>query len=73
MLSIDTLEDFRKWHTLTLESILECREFRRVDFWIKAYAIGDREWVKDKLRVAGIRRMNVETVGSISYAVGRKV
>jgi hypothetical protein len=67
---MDDVESFRKWHKLTLAELLKHSELKRAEFWTKAYAIGDKEWVKENLRTAGIRRMSVYSHNGVYYAMG---
>ena len=69
-LSVDDIEQFRKWHTFTIEEILERENIRREAFWSKAYAVGDQEWVENQLQLAGIKRMRVVTSDNVSFASG---
>ena len=41
-----------------------------MDFWTKAYAVGDYDWLSNKLQAAGIRRMRIKNSNGISFAVG---
>ncbi|MCK5849029.1 MAG: transposase, partial [Caldisericia bacterium] len=65
------IEQFRKWHRLTLDGMLkQGKKLQRETYWSKAYAVGDKEWVKTKLQHAGIKRMSVLTAEKTSYAIG---
>jgi len=70
VLAMDDVESFRKWHKLTLDGLLKRSELKRAEFWTKAYAIGDKEWVKENLTTAGIRRMSVHSHNGVFYAMG---
>jgi hypothetical protein len=39
VLAIDNIEQFRKWHTLTIENILQKKKLERMEFWSKAFAV----------------------------------
>ena len=70
VLAMDDVESFRKWHKLTLDGLLKRTELKRAEFWTKAYAIGDKEWVKGNLTTAGIKRMSVHSHNGVFYAMG---
>jgi len=70
VLSVDSIEEFRKWHTLTIDDILQKRELERMEFWSKAFAVGEDEWIKNHLQQAGIKRMTIRKSNGISFARG---
>ena len=70
VLSISDIDTFRKWHTSTLNNIIEKAESTRMEFWTKAYAVGNEDWLKDKLTTAGIRRMKINNSNGTSFAIG---
>jgi REP-associated tyrosine transposase len=70
VLAMPDIERFKKWHTLTLDSLLKRADSARVEFWSKAYAVGEEEWLKDRLAVAGIKRMKIKNSNDISFAIG---
>ena len=70
VLGMDDVESFRKWHKLTLTGLIERGGLERVDYWTKAYAVGDEEWVEEKLKSAGIKRMGVKSEDDVFYATG---
>jgi len=70
ILTLPDIEAFRRWHTLALNNILEKKELRRIDFWTKAFAVGDEDWLKEKLATAGIKRMKVKSMDGILFAIG---
>ena len=70
VLDFPDIESFRNWHTLTLNDIITKEESVRMEFWTKAYAIGDEEWLNCKLNEAGIKRMKIKNSNGISFAIG---
>ena len=72
VLAIPNIERFRSWHTSTLNSLLNKAAFAHVEFWSKAYAVGEEEWLKEKLAVAGIKRMKIKNSNEISFAIGER-
>ena len=73
VLSVNSIEEFKKWHTLTIDEILQKRELERMEFWSKAFAVGDEEWIKNHLQQAGIKRMAIRKSNGISFARGENV
>jgi len=69
-LAMNDVEKFRKWHKLTLDGLIERAGLGRVDYWTKAYAVGDEKWVGEQLALAGIKRMRVKNMDDVSYASG---
>ncbi len=55
-LSMDDEKEFRKWYTLTLEDKLKNEEFKRQEFWSKAMAVDDEEWLKLQARLIEAKR-----------------
>jgi hypothetical protein len=70
VLDILDIETFRKWHTLTLNSIIDRETSKYVELWTKAYAVGNQEWLEEKLKTAGIKRMKIKSTDGISFAIG---
>jgi len=70
VLDILDIETFRKWHTLTLNTIIEREASKHVELWTKAYAVGDEEWLKETLFTTGIKRMKIKSSNGISFAAG---
>jgi putative transposase len=73
VLAIENIEQFRKWHTLTVDNILQKKELERMKFWSNAYAVGDDDWIKIQLQQAGIKRMSIKNSKGISFARGENV
>ena len=55
ILGIQDIDKFRKWHTLTLDSILQ-KELKTEKFWSNAYAVGDTKWLQKQLELGGIKK-----------------
>jgi putative transposase len=72
VLAIPDVERFKQWHTLTLDSLISKTDLKRVEFWSKAYAVGDEEWLKEKLALGGIKRMKIKNSNDCSFAIGEK-
>ena len=45
-------------------------ETRQFDFWSKALAIGDEEWLKEQASGLGLKRFKIQRNENISYASG---
>jgi len=73
LLTAANIEQFRKWHTLTVDNILQKKELERMKFWSNAYAVGDDDWIKIQLQQAGIKRMSIKNSKGISFARGENV
>ena len=73
VLGIPDIDTFRKWHTLTLDDLMQKRETARKEFWSRAFAVGDPGWLKERLRESGRKRMRVLDSGGVSFAVGDMV
>ena len=71
VLSADSIEEFRKWHTLTIDDILQKRQLDRMEFWSKAFAVGEENWMKNHLQQAGIKRMTIRENNGICFTRGR--
>jgi len=69
-LAIENIEQFRKWHTLTIDDILQKKELERMKFWSNAFAVGDDDWIKTQLLQTGIKRMSIRNSKGISFARG---
>ena len=69
-LAIPTLERFRKWHTLTLNDTLNRGKQGRCEFWSKAFAVGEEDWLKAQLKIGKIKRMKIKNRNDISFAIG---
>ena len=70
VLSAGNIEQFRKWHTLTINGMLKQELLKREIFWSKAFAVGDEEWLKAQLRNSGIKRMTIRNSDQTSFAIG---
>jgi len=70
-LSIKDIDEFRKWHTLTIDDMLRKRQLERIKFWSNAYAIGDKEWLQNHLEQVGIKRMTIREANGINFARGK--
>jgi len=70
VLSVGNIEQFRKWHTLTIDGMLKDDLLRREACWSRAFAVGDKKWLKTQLQNSGIKRMNIINSGKISFAIG---
>jgi len=70
VLSIGSIEEFRKWHTLTIDGILQKKQLDRMEFWSKAFAVGEENWVKQHLKQTGIKRITVRQSNEIYFARG---
>ena len=73
VLDIPDVENFRKWHTLTLDELIRKRDNARKDFWSRAFAVGDPDWLRERLRESGRKRMKVMETGDVSFAIGKTV
>ena len=73
VLAIENIEQFRKWHILTIDNILQKKKLERMKFWSNAYAVGDDDWIKIQLQQAGIKRMSIKNSKGISFARGENV
>ena len=69
-LAIPTLERFREWHTLTLNDRLSRGQQERCEFWSKAYAVGEEDWLNAQLKIGKIKRMKIKNHNGISFAIG---
>jgi len=67
----DTIEDFRKWHTLILDEKLQNEELKREEFWSRAIAIGSETWVKDKIHSTGMKRVDIQNSGKVFFVLGK--
>ena len=70
-LSMDDEKEFRKWYTLTLEDKLKNEELKRQEFWSKAMAVGDEEWLKSQASLIKTKRFKIVKWEDIHYAIGR--
>ncbi len=70
LLAIDSVEEFRKWHTLTIDGILQKKKLERIEFWSKAFAVGEEDWIKPHLKQSGVKRMTIRNSKGICFARG---
>ena len=70
-LSMDNEKGFRNWYTLTLKDKLKNEEFKRQEFWSKAIAVGDEEWLKSQASLIGAKRFKIVKSENIHYVIGR--
>jgi putative transposase len=70
VLSIINIEQFRKWHTLTIDDILQKKKLEHMEFWSKAFAVGEEDWLKAHLQQSGIKRMTIKNSKGIFFARG---
>ena len=68
---MDDEEGFRNWYTLTLEDKLRNKELKRQEFWSKAIAIGDEEWLKSQVSPKEAKRFKIVQCDGSAYAIGR--
>lgn len=71
-LEISDVETFRKWHTLTLDELIR-KKSEREDFWSRAFAVGDPDWLMERLAESGRKRMRVTKADGVSFAIGKRV
>ena len=72
VLGMDGIDSFRGWHLATLDKLVaECKSMRE-EFWSGTFAVGDPDWVEERLAEAGIKRMKVNVLrgGTRAYAKG---
>ena len=55
VVGISDIESFRKWHTLTITGIMERERLNSEDYWSRAFAVGDEEWLEIQLQNQGLR------------------
>ena len=70
VLAIDSIEQFRSWHTLTIDNMLREENQERMKFWSNAFAVGEDDWINSQLQQAGIKRMKIRNSRGISFAKG---
>ena len=58
-LSMNDQNEIREWYTLTLEDKLKNEEIKRQQFWSKAMAVGDEEWLKSQTTVIEAKRFKI--------------
>ena len=46
-------------------------EFKRQEFWSKAMAVGDEEWLKSQANLIKTKRFKIVKCEEIHYAIGR--
>jgi len=62
---------FRDWYVRTLEERLRGLKMGRADFWSKAVAVGDQDWLGRKAGECGLKRFRIVSSDSVHYLIGK--
>jgi len=72
-MSIESFEEFEKWHRLILEEKLKNRELRKEAYWSQSIALGYSEWLASIALKSGLKRYKIKEENPyISYLMGEK-
>lgn len=63
-LGMRDMDGFRKWYSLTLENYLKQIDLKREDFWSKAIAVGDIDWLEKIKNSENIKRVKIHEFNS---------
>jgi putative transposase len=69
-LSMDDIERMRRWYRLTLEHLLRAGELAREEYWSKAIAVGDPEWLKNITISMDLKRYKIQNADSTNTESG---
>jgi len=67
----ESIEKFRKWHKLIMEEKLQEENFKREVFWSKAIAVGNKEWVQNKINSLNMKRVDMQNINDLFFAMGK--
>ena len=59
------------YFALPLEARLENHELKRQEFWSKAIAVGDENWLRSQARLMNKKRFKIAVHDELSYLIGR--
>jgi REP-associated tyrosine transposase len=70
-LHISNFEDFKKWYLLTLNDKLKDAALSRQDFWSKAIAVGNKNWLNEEAENMGVKRFKVFNANEDQCFIGK--
>ena len=71
-LDINSINEFKQWHTSTIEEMIRNENSVKKNFWTQAYAVGDEEWITNTFEQAEFERMKIKKYDNIYYIIGSK-
>ena len=66
-------KSFRKWYLKTLKEKLSGIEHKREEFWSRAIAVGEPDWLKGRVAEAGLKRFRINSSGNEHYLIGKQI
>ena len=70
-LCMDNFNDFKKWYLLTLDDKLKNAALPKQDFWSKAVAVGDKDWLNEEAGNMGVKRFKVFNANNDQCFIGK--
>ena len=64
-------DDFKKWYLLTLDDKLKDAALSRQNFWSKAVAVGDKNWLNEEAGNMGVKRFKVFEANGDQCFIGK--